>query len=79
MPMTWTLLHRHVSLKSADKEWHARDILPDLLNELIFRQRSFQSFNLIALTSENVYAALVYIFEEQDPDVLGIERLELLR
>jgi hypothetical protein len=46
---------------------------PNLLNQLILRQRSLQSFNLITLRGQYISATLVDVLQEQDLDVLRIE------
>lgn len=50
---------------------------PNLLNELVFRQRRLEKFDLVALALEHIHPGLVDVFQEQDLDVLSIERLEL--
>lgn len=50
--------------------------LPDLLDQLIFRQRRLEGFHLVALGRENVPSGLVDILQQQDLDVLRVEGLE---
>lgn len=53
-------------------------ILPDLLDQLILRQRGLESLHLVALLLQNITSSLVYILEEKDLDILGVEGLQLL-
>lgn len=58
--------------------YHQHHHLPDLLNELVLRQRRLEEFNLVALVSQNVLASLIDVLEQQNLDVLGIEGLQSL-
>ena len=52
--------------------------IPNLLDELILRQRGLVEFHLVALADELVAGGLVDILKEENADVLGVEGLELL-
>nr|POE56575.1 hypothetical protein CFP56_33547 [Quercus suber] len=51
--------------------------VPDLLDQLVLRERTLEGFDLVALLGEDVAAGLVDVLEQQDLDVLGVERLQL--
>jgi hypothetical protein len=51
---------------------------PNFLNQLILRQRSLQSLDLITLRGQYITAALIDVLQEQDLDILGVEGLQLL-
>jgi hypothetical protein len=51
---------------------------PNLLDELVFWQRSLEELDLVALGLEDIPSRLVHVLEKQDLDVLGVEGLELL-
>jgi len=57
---------------------HFEGYAPNLLDELVLGQRSLEELNLVPLASENVSARLVHVFQQQDLDVPGVERFELL-
>lgn len=57
----------------------ARKILPNLFDELILWKRRLEELNLISLLLKNFASSLIYVLQEQDFDVLGSERLEVLR
>lgn len=81
--MTWTsLLFNGMSRSGFTLEftivYRKRHCLPNFINELILGQRRLQSFNLVALFSKDVFAGLVDVLEEQNLDVLGVERLQEL-
>lgn len=50
----------------------------DLLNKLILGERALEGLDLVLLSLEDGLASLVDVLEEQDLDVLGVERLKLL-
>lgn len=52
--------------------------IPNLLDELILRQRGLVEFHLVALTDELFASGLVDVLKEENPDVPGVEGLELL-
>lgn len=51
---------------------------PDLLNELVFRQRWLKKLYLVTLFGEDVSTSLVHVFQKQDFDVFRSEWLKLL-
>lgn len=57
--------------------WGRLDLL-DLLDELVFRQGSLESLDLVALAGQNITAALVHIFQQEDLNILRVERLQRL-
>lgn len=59
---------------STPKEW---DKLK-LINQLIFRESMIVEFNLIAFFLEDCTSRLIYVFEEEDFDVLCSEWFQLL-
>lgn len=52
--------------------------VPDLFNQLVLWQRRLKTFNLVALSGQDILTTLIDIFQQQDLDVLGVERLQLL-
>ena len=50
----------------------------DLLDQLLLWQRGLDRFHLVSLILEHLLAQLVHVFEEQDLDVLCVERLQSL-
>lgn len=52
--------------------------IANLLNQLVLCQTGLDGLDLVSLALENLDTGFVDIFKEQDLDVLGIERLQLL-
>lgn len=52
---------------------------PNLLNELIFRQRGLEEFDLVTLLGQDLTAGLVDVLKEENLDVFCGEWLEVLR
>lgn len=50
----------------------------DLLDQLLLWQRGLECFHLVSLVLEHLLAQFVHILEEQDLDVLSVERFESL-
>ncbi|KAI7491367.1 hypothetical protein KC351_g26 [Hortaea werneckii] len=58
---------------------NANDVhILDLLNQFVLRERALEDFDLVALLLQDVLARLVDVLEQQDFDVLGVERLQAL-
>ena len=53
--------------------------VPDFLNELVLWQRRLEELDLVALRCENVLRRLVDVLQEENLDVFGSERLQVLR
>jgi hypothetical protein len=53
--------------------------IADLLNQLVLWQAGLDRLDLVALVFEDLHASIVYVLEQQDLDVLGVERLQLFR
>lgn len=52
---------------------------PDLLYKFILGKRRLEEFHLISLFAEDIPARLVYVFQEQNFDILCSKWLQVLR